>query len=77
MLISIFLLLILIVYLIYHYYVQYGPIGRLINNIPGPSGYPIIGNTLQLLISRGKLKFLIHFDQLILKNEIIIIKYFK
>ncbi|XP_012064252.1 PREDICTED: cytochrome P450 4C1-like [Atta cephalotes] len=55
MLISTFLLLILIVYLIYHYYVQYGPIGRLINNIPGPSGYPIIGNTLQLLISREDL----------------------
>ncbi|XP_018055525.1 PREDICTED: cytochrome P450 4C1-like, partial [Atta colombica] len=55
MLISTFLLLILIGYLIYHYYVQYGPIGRLINNIPGPSGYPIIGNTLQLLISREDL----------------------
>ena len=55
MFISIFLLLIPIVYLIYHYYVQYGSIGRLINNIPGPPGYPIIGNTLLLLVSRGKL----------------------
>ncbi|XP_018350461.1 PREDICTED: cytochrome P450 4F5-like [Trachymyrmex septentrionalis] len=55
MFISIFLLLIPIVYLIYHYYVQYGSIGRLINNIPGPPGYPIIGNTLLLLVSREDL----------------------
>uniref|UniRef100_UPI003B6372B6 uncharacterized LOC105567836 n=1 Tax=Vollenhovia emeryi TaxID=411798 RepID=UPI003B6372B6 len=33
-----------IVYLLLYFYVQYGRDGQLINNIPGPSGYPIIGH---------------------------------
>ncbi|XP_036150590.1 cytochrome P450 4C1-like [Monomorium pharaonis] len=46
MFVTLLLLLVLIGYLTYHYYVQYGPNGRLINKIPGPIGYPIIGNIL-------------------------------
>jgi len=56
MIIIIFLSLILII-LVYNYYVHHGRKGRLINLIPGPAGYPIFGNILQYLCSRGKLKF--------------------
>jgi len=56
MIIIIFLSLILII-LVYNYYVHHGRIGRLINLIPGPAGYPISGNILQYICSRGKLKF--------------------
>jgi len=58
------LLFILILYLAYHYYVHYGRNGQLLHKIPGPSGYPIIGNILQGLISTGKEKCLIHFHKL-------------
>jgi len=58
------LLLPVLVYLVYHCYVRYGRNGRLINNIPGPSGYPIIGNMLQVQGSAGKLKFLIQLHKL-------------
>ncbi|XP_039306246.1 cytochrome P450 4C1 isoform X2 [Solenopsis invicta] len=47
------LLIIIVVYLMCHCYAQYGPSGRLINKIPGPPGYPIIGNLFNLLESRG------------------------
>jgi len=56
MIIIIFLSLILII-LVYNYYVHHGKNGRLINLIPGPEGYPITGNVLQYICSRGKLKF--------------------
>ncbi|NP_001291531.1 cytochrome P450 4C1-like precursor [Solenopsis invicta] len=46
------LLIIIVVYLMCHCYAQYGPNGRLINKIPGPPGYPIIGNLFNLLESR-------------------------
>lgn len=71
--IVIILLLFVLVLLTYNYYVKYGRNGRLINNIPGPSGYPIIGNTLILLGSTGKLKFLIHFHYFHFHKLIIII----
>ncbi|XP_024892041.1 cytochrome P450 4C1-like [Temnothorax curvispinosus] len=39
----------------YHYYIHYGSRnGRLINLIPGPSGYPIFGNLLQFIGPREK-----------------------
>jgi len=54
----IMLLFLIVIILIYNYYVHYGRNGQLINHIPGPSGYPIIGNIPQYVCSRGKLKFL-------------------
>ncbi|XP_071647081.1 cytochrome P450 4C1-like isoform X2 [Temnothorax longispinosus] len=52
--ITIILLLLTLILLISNYYVHYhGRKGRLINLIPGPSGYPIIGNAFQYLVSRG------------------------
>lgn len=59
MIVTILLILILIV-LGYNYYIHCGRNGRLINRIPGPLGYPISGNILQYLGSRGKLKFFIN-----------------
>ncbi|XP_024892876.1 cytochrome P450 4C1-like isoform X2 [Temnothorax curvispinosus] len=48
------LLLLILILLISNYYVHYhGKKGRLINLIPGPSGYPIVGNAFQYLGSRG------------------------
>ncbi|XP_039307311.1 cytochrome P450 4C1 [Solenopsis invicta] len=43
------LLLIFIAFLVFNCYVQYGPNGQLINKIPGPCCYPIIGNTIKLI----------------------------
>ncbi|XP_011878432.1 PREDICTED: cytochrome P450 4C1-like [Vollenhovia emeryi] len=54
MIITILLLLSFIV-LVYNYYVHRGKNGRLINLIPGRSGYPIIGNVLEYLDSREDL----------------------
>ncbi|EGI58147.1 Cytochrome P450 4C1 [Acromyrmex echinatior] len=53
--IVIVLILFVIILLSYYYYVHYGRNGRLINLIPGPPGYPIIGNTLLLQGSRENL----------------------
>ncbi|KYN19101.1 Cytochrome P450 4C1 [Trachymyrmex cornetzi] len=49
------LILFVVIILMYNYYVHYGRNGRLINLIPGPSGYPIIGHVLILLGSRENL----------------------
>ncbi|XP_071582126.1 cytochrome P450 4C1-like isoform X1 [Temnothorax nylanderi] len=51
--ITIILLLLILILLICNYYVHYhGKKGRLINLIPGPSGYPIVGNAFQCFGSR-------------------------
>jgi len=63
MMITISLLIIFII-LLYNYYVHFGKNGRLINRIPGPPGYPIAGNILQYLGSRGKLKLRINLYNL-------------
>ncbi|KAL6254371.1 hypothetical protein P5V15_014418 [Pogonomyrmex californicus] len=44
----IFIILVLLIFILlaYNFYVHYGRNGRLINRIPGPSGYSIIGNIL-------------------------------
>ncbi|XP_071578166.1 cytochrome P450 4C1-like isoform X3 [Temnothorax nylanderi] len=59
--ITIILLLLILILLISNYYVHYhGKKKRLINLIPGPSGYPIVGNAFQYLGSRKEQwKFLI------------------
>ncbi|XP_011858681.1 PREDICTED: cytochrome P450 4C1-like [Vollenhovia emeryi] len=49
------LLLFIPILLIYNYYVHHGKKGRFINLIPGPPGYPILGNVTQFLGSREKL----------------------
>ncbi|XP_011704877.1 PREDICTED: cytochrome P450 4C1-like, partial [Wasmannia auropunctata] len=54
MLITILLLFILII-LVWNYYAHYGRNGRLINLIPGPSGFPILGNIFQFLGSQEEL----------------------
>ncbi|XP_025262283.1 cytochrome P450 4C1-like isoform X2 [Camponotus floridanus] len=41
--------------LVYNYYVYYKKYGQLLNLIPGPSGFPIIGNALQFYVSTEKL----------------------
>jgi len=51
------LLFLIVIILIYNYYVHYGKNGQFINRVPGPPGYPIVGNISQLICSRGKLKF--------------------
>ncbi|XP_011705616.1 PREDICTED: cytochrome P450 4C1-like, partial [Wasmannia auropunctata] len=52
MFITILVLLIIFVVLAYNYYIHYGRNGRLINLLPGPPGYPIVGNAFQYLSSR-------------------------
>ncbi|XP_025267617.1 cytochrome P450 4C1 isoform X1 [Camponotus floridanus] len=47
----IILILFIFILLIYNYYVHYERNNRLLNLIPGPSGYPIIGNALQCYVS--------------------------
>jgi len=71
MIIIIFLSLILII-LVYNYYVHHGRNGRLINLIPGPAGYPISGNILQYIGSRGKLTFnsMMHLYSLLITVKI-------
>ncbi|XP_039304801.1 cytochrome P450 4C1-like isoform X1 [Solenopsis invicta] len=49
------LLFIFIVYLVYHYYVHYGRFGQLIHKIPGPPGYPLIGNFFLLMTKQEHL----------------------
>ncbi|XP_020295585.1 cytochrome P450 4C1-like [Pseudomyrmex gracilis] len=49
------LLLGVFILLLYHYSVQYGRFGRFINQLPGMPTRPIIGNTLEFLISPEKL----------------------
>ncbi|KAL6262130.1 hypothetical protein P5V15_007230 [Pogonomyrmex californicus] len=53
--IVIILLLLIFTLLIYNYYINYGRNGRLINLLPGPPGYPIIGCVLEFLVSREDL----------------------
>ncbi|XP_050452053.1 cytochrome P450 4C1-like [Cataglyphis hispanica] len=48
------LLLSMFILLIYYYYVHYGRNGRLLNLLPGPLAYPIIGNAF-LIVSTEKL----------------------
>jgi len=50
------LVLFIIILLIYNYYVHYESNDRHLNLIPGPSGFPIIGNALQCYVSAGKYK---------------------
>ncbi|XP_024877883.1 cytochrome P450 4C1-like isoform X2 [Temnothorax curvispinosus] len=58
--ITIILLLLILILLISNYYVHYhGRKGRLINLIPGPSGYPIVGNAFQCFGSREQWKIVI------------------
>ncbi|TGZ50920.1 Cytochrome P450 4C1 [Temnothorax longispinosus] len=47
------LILLILILLMYNYYVHHERNGRLINLIPGPPSYPIIGNVLQYLGSQG------------------------
>ncbi|XP_011706325.1 PREDICTED: cytochrome P450 4C1-like isoform X1 [Wasmannia auropunctata] len=54
MLVTVLLLFILII-LVWNYYAHYGRNGRLIDLIPGPSGFPILGNVLQFLGSQEEL----------------------
>jgi len=42
--------------LLYNYYVYHKKYGQLLNLTPGPSGFPIIGNALQLYVSAGMYK---------------------
>ncbi|KYN50675.1 hypothetical protein ALC56_00052, partial [Trachymyrmex septentrionalis] len=48
-----------------NYYVHYGKTGRLINLIPGPLCYPIVGSVYLLLCSRGKLKCFIYLNKIL------------
>ncbi|XP_025265743.1 cytochrome P450 4C1-like isoform X2 [Camponotus floridanus] len=41
--------------LVYNYYVYHKKYGQFLNLIPGPSGFPIIGNALQCYVSAEKL----------------------
>ncbi|XP_036144121.1 cytochrome P450 4C1-like isoform X2 [Monomorium pharaonis] len=47
-----FIIILLLVFVYFVYYMQYGSNKHLINKIPGPPGYPIIGNILLGLRSR-------------------------
>ncbi|XP_071653024.1 cytochrome P450 4C1-like isoform X2 [Temnothorax longispinosus] len=49
------LILLILILLMYNYYVHHERNGRLINLIPGPPSYPIIGNVLQYLGSQEEL----------------------
>ncbi|XP_018393740.1 PREDICTED: cytochrome P450 4C1-like [Cyphomyrmex costatus] len=51
MLIAVMLLIIFIIF-VFNSYMHYGKKGRLINLIPGPPGYPIVGNAFEILGSR-------------------------
>ncbi|KAG5325190.1 CP4C1 protein, partial [Pseudoatta argentina] len=52
MFVIVLLLICIFMLLIYNYYVHYGKTGRLINLIPGPLCYPIIGSVYILFASR-------------------------
>ncbi|XP_025073480.1 cytochrome P450 4C1-like [Pogonomyrmex barbatus] len=57
-------LLFIFILLTYNFYVHYGQNGRFINRIPGPSGYPIIGNLLYFThLYKDLFKFLISLNQ--------------
>lgn len=71
MIFIIILLLSILILLLYNYYVNYGRNGRLINLIPGPQGYPVLGNILQTIVSAGKYKYSNLFTIIINKQFII------
>jgi len=54
MFITVFILSMFI--LLIYYYVYHEKYERLLNLIPGPSGFPIIGNAFQCYVSAGKYK---------------------
>ncbi|XP_011703413.1 PREDICTED: cytochrome P450 4C1-like, partial [Wasmannia auropunctata] len=60
MIVTILLLLVFII-LLCEYYIHYGPKGRLINLIPGPLHYPIIGFAWNLLDSQENLWKLLNY----------------
>ncbi|XP_024883663.1 cytochrome P450 4C1-like isoform X3 [Temnothorax curvispinosus] len=53
--ITVILLSFILILLMYNYYVHHGKNGRLINFIPGPPGRLILGNILDILVSREEL----------------------
>ncbi|XP_071576174.1 cytochrome P450 4C1-like isoform X3 [Temnothorax nylanderi] len=53
--ITIILLSFILILLMYNYYVHHGKNGRLINLIPGPPGRLILGNILDIVVSREEL----------------------
>lgn len=51
---SILLGLIFLLFLL-HCIIRYGRIGRILNSIPGPKEFPIIGNLIHFMVDNGKL----------------------